>query len=321
MTTPHTHTPPWMRHVLVAAGAYNLVWGIAVVFFPLWFFDIAGMERPRYHAIWQCLGMVIGVYGIGYLAAASNPARHWPIVLVGMLGKIFGPIGYLWSASRGDIPWSFGWMILLNDIVWWIPFALILWHAARTAVSLPDPDEPALPADTAMGRARDQFGVSLLEISRDKPVLVVFLRHLGCTFCREMMADVATRRQEIEERGTRIAFVHMSPEDEHAATLFQHLGLADLSRFSDPQRLLYRSFELARGSFLQLFGPRVALRGVAATLRGHHAGGLKGDGLQLAGAFLVHDGRILRAYQSADAADRPDYCALATTPEAGPAIT
>jgi hypothetical protein len=29
------------------------------------------------------------------------------------------------------LPWTFGVTILANDLVWWAPFALILWQAAR----------------------------------------------------------------------------------------------------------------------------------------------------------------------------------------------
>ena len=48
-----------------------------------------------------------------------------------MLGKLFGPIGFVWTASRGEIPWSFGVTILPNDLLWWIPFVLILRAAWR----------------------------------------------------------------------------------------------------------------------------------------------------------------------------------------------
>ena len=88
-------TPRWMSHWLVAAGIYNLLWGGLTVLLPSWLFTLTGMEQPRYPFIWQCVGMIVGVYGIGYLAAASDPVRHWPIVLVGFLGKIFGPLGYV----------------------------------------------------------------------------------------------------------------------------------------------------------------------------------------------------------------------------------
>jgi hypothetical protein len=123
--------PTWMRTVLLAAGAYNIVWGVAAVLAPTLPFRLAGMESPRYPELWQCIGMIVGVYGIGYLVASCDPARHWPIVLVGLLGKIFGPIGFLGAVARGELPWAFGATILTNDLIWWIPFGLILVHAWR----------------------------------------------------------------------------------------------------------------------------------------------------------------------------------------------
>ncbi|MBL9148238.1 MAG: BphX family protein [Phycisphaerae bacterium] len=137
-----------MRHWLVAAGVYNLAWGAAVVLAPAWTvrllgiapLDVAADAEPVFRAlcqIWGCVGMVIGVYGIGYLIAARDPARHWPIVLVGFLGKIFGPIGFAIAAARGDLPWSMGWTLLTNDFLWWIPFALILRHARQASRSGP----------------------------------------------------------------------------------------------------------------------------------------------------------------------------------------
>jgi small multidrug resistance pump len=131
---------PWLGRVLVAGGIYNLLWGATVVITPDLPFRLAGMEplSGTGRAIWQCLGMVIGVYGIGYLAASTAPSRHWPIVLVGLLGKVFGPIGFVWTAMRGDIPWTFGWTIITNDLIWWVPFAMILrqaWCGSRAEVA------------------------------------------------------------------------------------------------------------------------------------------------------------------------------------------
>jgi small multidrug resistance pump len=129
------NNPRWMTRWLIAAGIYNLVWGLPIILAPDLPFEILGMpplEDPG-RAIWQCLGMVIGVYGIGYLAAAGDPIRHWPIVLVGLLGKVFGPIGFLWTASQGGIEWIFGLNILTNDLIWWVPFGMILLAARRSA--------------------------------------------------------------------------------------------------------------------------------------------------------------------------------------------
>lgn len=120
-----------MAWVLWAAAIYNLAWGGFVILFPDLPFQWAGMELPNYPEIWQCLGMVVGVYGVGYAIAATNPVRHWPIVLVGLLGKILGPMGFLNAAWRGRLPWQAGWTIIFNDLIWWAPFFAILWIAYR----------------------------------------------------------------------------------------------------------------------------------------------------------------------------------------------
>jgi len=125
----------WARRWLRAAGIYNLAWGTLMVLMPQMLFDFAGMARINYPEIWQCLGMVIGVYGIGFWIAASDHRRHWPIVLVGLLGKVFGPIGFALALWRGTMGWKFGVTILTNDLLWWVPFGMMLWDARKVGIT------------------------------------------------------------------------------------------------------------------------------------------------------------------------------------------
>ena len=228
--------PVWMKRVLLAAAAYNIVWGLVVLAAPNALFTLTGMEPPTYPMIFQCVGMIVGVYGVGYGIAAFNPARHWPIVLVGFLGKIFGPIGFLGAALTGELPWAFGLTIITNDLIWWLPFALILMFAWRTNTA---PSGDAMAFDDAVAAAVDQNGTSLLDQSRVTPRLVVFLRHAGCTFCREALHDIGERRSAIESAGVTPVLVHMGPEDERTRAVVSRYGLEDLPRISDPARALY----------------------------------------------------------------------------------
>jgi hypothetical protein len=75
--------------------------------------------------------MIVGVYGVGYWIAASDPYRHWPIVLVGLLGKVLGPIGLPLAVWKGELPWTFGIHNITNDLIWWVPFTVILHGAWR----------------------------------------------------------------------------------------------------------------------------------------------------------------------------------------------
>ena len=115
-----------MSLILYLAAFYNIVWGALVVAWPLLAFRLAGMPSPNYPQLWQCIGMIIGTYGIGYAIAARDPIRHWPIVFVGFLGKILGPIGFFMAVRKGEIPLVASWTIVTNDLIWWIPFAWLL---------------------------------------------------------------------------------------------------------------------------------------------------------------------------------------------------
>lgn len=311
--TPRTTlTPAWMRHWLVAAGAYNVVWGAAMVLAPISTLKMLGVSPPTtelWPQLWACIGMIVGVYGVGYMIAARDPARHWPIVLVGLLGKIFGPIGFVDAAVRGQLPWSMGATILTNDLLWWVPFSIILWHAARAAQPLPP--EGSVTLDAALDGLRDEHGRSLRALVDDRQTLVVLLRHSGCTFCKQTLSDLARQQSDIERAGVGLAVVGMTASSEGLRSLGERYGVTSASWFADPDRLLYRALELGRGSFLQLFGPRVWFAGLLAALRGHGIGKLEGDGFQMPGAFVIHRGRVVRAYRHATAADRPDLKELA----------
>jgi len=301
--------------ILLAAAAYNLVWGASVVLFPGWFFAMAGMEPPAYPQIWQCVGMIVGVYGIGYAIAAFDPIRHWPIVLVGFLGKVFGPIGFIAAVAEGAFTLRAGLTILTNDLIWWVPFGLLLWQAAKARVSRPMP-EGAPPLGEALREFALPGGETLAEASRGQPLYVLFLRHFGCTFCREALAEVRRHRPQIEAAGCRIVLVHPAGPEEGAAFL-RSAGMDAFDAIADPEGRLYAAFDLGHGRISQLFGWREFVRGAAASLRGHRVGKVTGDAFRMPGLFIVEDVRITREYRHRSAGDRPDYLALAGRPARG----
>lgn len=120
-----------MHHTLKLAALYNLIWGAWVVLFPHHFFLLAGLEPLNQPMVWQGMGMVIGVYGLGYWWASYDPVRHWPIVMVGFLGKIFGPIGFIINYFSGKVPGTFVYTLITNDFIWWVPFIIILKEAKK----------------------------------------------------------------------------------------------------------------------------------------------------------------------------------------------
>ncbi|HYT89950.1 MAG TPA: alkyl hydroperoxide reductase [Gemmataceae bacterium] len=117
------------RGVFLAAGLYNLGWGLFTALDPQWLFRFASMPLQNYPEIFACLGMVVGLYGILYLEVARVPERGWLLAAVGLLGKILGPLGWLQLVGSGQWPVTTLVLCVTNDLIWWIPFGLYLYDA------------------------------------------------------------------------------------------------------------------------------------------------------------------------------------------------
>lgn len=303
--------PPWLRGALAAAGVQGIGWGVVAIAAPTFFFSRLALAHPNYPQLVQAIGIFVALLGATTIVASLDPERHWPVVLMGLTAKILVPAGALREWMHGVIPGRIVVAVWSNDVIWWIPFAMVLWKAARTYAAGDVPRSPLrLAPRDAMARALSNDGESLLELSNEQPRLVVFLRHGGCTFCKEALDDLRRQRRSIEATGVSIVLVHMGMPDEGNA-MVERAGLEDVTIISDPLRQLYQSFELEQGSFSALLGPRVMWRGVAATLRGHTLSAFEGDGLQMPGVFVVSQGTVVRAFRHRTAADRPDYIAIA----------
>src|SRR5258708_13682693 len=80
--------------------------------------------------------MVVGLYGVGYAYAAWRLDRATPFVAIGLMGKLLGPTGWILTVHRGEWPVRTLGLILFNDVIWWVPFALFLLEGTRLAASL-----------------------------------------------------------------------------------------------------------------------------------------------------------------------------------------
>ncbi len=123
------------RTTFVAAGIYNILWGLYTALRPQWFFRFSDLPDATYPEIFACLGMVVGLYGVLYLQVARAPERGWLIAAVGLAGKVLGPIGAANLVLAGTWPPKALMLCVTNDFIWWVPFALYLWDARRTELS------------------------------------------------------------------------------------------------------------------------------------------------------------------------------------------
>ena len=124
------------RLIFAAAAAYNAAFGIWAGFWPQSFFTRFDLPAPNYPAIWSCLGMVVGVYALGYAYAARHLDRATPFIAIGLVGKMLGPAGWIVTVASGEWPVRTFTLILFNDVIWWLPFSLFLIDGTRAGAAL-----------------------------------------------------------------------------------------------------------------------------------------------------------------------------------------
>ena len=112
---------PYYRIVFGLAALYNLAFGLWAGFAPYSLFDLFHLRPPLYAAIWSCVGMVVGTYGLAYGYAAVRLDRAAPFIVIWLVGKILGPIGWVLTVRSGEWPVRTFTLILFNDLVWWLP--------------------------------------------------------------------------------------------------------------------------------------------------------------------------------------------------------
>jgi hypothetical protein len=162
--------------------------------------------------------------------------------------------------------------------------------------------------------SRTESGRTLLELVDESPVLLIFLRHFGCSFCRQTLDDVSRIRAQIEGQGVRPVFVHLgSPE--RAKPYFDYYHLSDIERVSDPEASLYGRpvFALPRKNvFSQFLVPAVWGGWLKGAMRKHGIGMIREDADQMPGIFYLRNRTIVRAFRYKTIADQPDYLNLIT---------
>ena len=159
---------------------------------------------------------------------------------------------------------------------------------------------------------RTESGRTLLELVDESPLLLIFLRHFGCSFCRQTLDDVSKLRGEIEAKAIRPVFVHLGTP-ERAKPYFDYYHLSDVERVSDPQASLYTQplFDLARQSaFSHFLVAKVWKAWLQGAIRKHGFGMIKEDADQMPGIFFLRQRAIVRAFRYKTIADEPDYLKL-----------
>jgi hypothetical protein len=137
----------------------------------------------------------------------------------------------------------------------------------------------------------------------DHPAVIVWLRHFGCVFCREQVAEIRANRAAIEALGGGIAFVGNGTP--RAAAWFQKRFAADSTVLTDPDLVSYEAIG-ARSGLLSTLGPGAWSAGIRAFRSGARQSTTKGHPYQQGGLVLMAPGnKVLHRHVSRAAGDHP----------------
>ncbi len=147
--------------------------------------------------------------------------------------------------------------------------------------------------------------VALQAYWNSRPVVLTFLRHFGCAFCRDFIIKLRTAYPQIVERGAQVVAIAQgsAPQTAHFANILR----IPFPILADPNREAYQAFELIECGYINLFHTGVIREGFALATRGQLPGvsytlqaTLPGNNMslrQMGGTFIIDQrGRIRYSY-------------------------
>ncbi len=128
---------PWMRYLLWFAGCYNLLVGLTLVVLYHEVFKTINLfgEKPERMLFVQLVGILVGLFGVGYIIVARNPIENRNVLLLGLLSKALGSVLGVGYVALGKLPLGFLVLLFFSDIIYLPPFAVILRRLYRAAAA------------------------------------------------------------------------------------------------------------------------------------------------------------------------------------------
>jgi peroxiredoxin len=150
----------------------------------------------------------------------------------------------------------------------------------------------------------------------DRPVVLTFVRHFGCLFCREQVRELKGELERIHRLGAEVVVVGNGAPN-FIAGFRETTGFTG-PIYTDPSRATYRAASLKRG-WTTFLHPRAVTNALRAITRGNAQGSVQGDPAQQGGTLIIAPpGRVLFHHISDTAGDHPELEKLLAVLEAMP---
>ena len=114
-----------MRSVLRFGGWYNIFAGLAMICLYPQGFRLLGIPVPEVALPIQLAGVLVGVFGVGYLLVDRYPIENRNVMLLGLLSKSIGPLFAFFYIANGQLPLVMIPILFFADLIYLVPFWMI----------------------------------------------------------------------------------------------------------------------------------------------------------------------------------------------------
>jgi len=124
---------PWMKYLLRFAGCFNLLAGSSMIAFYHEGYEMLAVSKPDLILPVQVMGILVALFGVGYLLVAANPVENRNILMLGFCSKAISSAVALWYVAAGPLPWWFAVVVFFSDVIYLPPFYVIMRRLYRLA--------------------------------------------------------------------------------------------------------------------------------------------------------------------------------------------
>lgn len=123
----------WMKFVLRFAACFNVSAGFFMLVLYHETYKIIGMTKPDISFPIQLVGLLVGLFGVGYYLVARDPLLNRNLLLLGFWSKFLGSCLGTYYVFIGKLPWTFVLVYFFADVIYLPPFYLIWRRISRVA--------------------------------------------------------------------------------------------------------------------------------------------------------------------------------------------
>ena len=115
-----------MKFLLRFVAVFNVLAGLFMLIGYHETYKIIGMNKPDISFPIQLVGILVGLFGVGYYLVAKSPIENRNVLLLGFWSKFLGSCLATYCIVRGQLPLRFVAVYFFADIIYLPPFYLIL---------------------------------------------------------------------------------------------------------------------------------------------------------------------------------------------------